>query len=210
MAIDKLGFYNGALRLCEERALASLTENREPRRLLDNVWSEDVVRNWLEEGQWQFATRAYALGFDPDFDPAFGYQHAFEHPDDYVRLVGISADEKFNNDLTEYRDEGGYWMCDLETLYVRVVSDDVDYGRDMTKWPPSFVRFAQADLACEINPRLTGSRVATDDLQKLRAKRLSEAQGKDGVNRPTQFYSNGTFSNARLGRTGRDNRRSGR
>ena len=36
--ITRLQLYNSALLLLGERNLASLSENREPRRLLDHVW----------------------------------------------------------------------------------------------------------------------------------------------------------------------------
>lgn len=210
MTIDKLGLYNGALRLCEERKLASLAENREPRRLLDDVWTEDPVRNWLEAGQWTWATRTYRLDYDPDVEPLFGYTRAFAKPDDFVRTTAISGNEFFNPPLTQFRDEMGYWFAEIDILYVGVVSDDISAGRDYSKWPAAFVRFAQADMAVEINPRLTGSRVATGDLIQIRKKRLAEAQGLDGSGRPTMFMAPGSWTQSRGGRSFRDNRRSGR
>lgn len=199
MTIDQLGLYNGALRLCQERKLASLSENREPKRLLDDVWNEDPIRNWLEASQWQFAARSYKLDYDPDVTPQFGYRRAFKAPDDFVRLLAISADEYFNQAMTAFKYETGYWFADLDIIYVSIVSDDADYGRDMSNWPPSFVRFAQADLAVQINPRLTTSRADTDDLKKELEDCLKSATGKDGVNRNTEFWSRGTWSRARNG-----------
>jgi hypothetical protein len=38
MSASKLKLYNDALGILGERRLASLTENREPRRVLDEVW----------------------------------------------------------------------------------------------------------------------------------------------------------------------------
>lgn len=210
MTVTQLQLYNGALRLCKERSLATLSENREPRRLLDAVWADDAVKLWLEAGQWQFATKSVKIDYDTGVTPSFGYSRAFARPDDYVRTVAISANEYFDPVLTAYRDEAGYIYADLDEIYLAYVSDAADYGRDMSLWPPSFVRFAQADLAAEINPRLTGSTVSTKELMELREKRLSEAQGKDGVNRPTQFASQGSWVSARVGRARSDNRRSGR
>lgn len=204
MATDKLKLYNGALRLCEERRLASLSENREPRRLLDDVWGDDPIKLWLEQANWQFAARTYKLTYDPDFSAEFGYEYAFEKPDDYVRTIAISSNDSMLPALTDFRDEGNYWYSHFDTIYVTIVSDDEDYGRDMSKWPESFVRFGQADLAVEINPRLSGSSTSTEELMRVRKQRLSDAMGKDGANRPTLFPSPGTWSRARAG--GRLNR----
>lgn len=209
MTMTKLQLYNGALRMCEERKLASLSEDREPRRLLDDVWTDDPIRRWLGAGQWQWATRTYMLDYDPDIEPDFGYLRAFAHPDDYVRTCAISAFDRFDPALTAFRDEAGYWFADMDVLYVAIVSDDDDYGRDYSKWPEAFSEYAQADLACKINPRLTGSRVATGDLMKERQRLLKVARGEDGVNRPTTFFSPGSWTNARRG-TNFDRRRSPR
>ena len=40
----RLQLYNRALRIIQERKLSSLTEKREPRFLLDDVWEEGGVR----------------------------------------------------------------------------------------------------------------------------------------------------------------------
>ena len=58
---DKLSIYNGALSILGERRLASLTENREPRYKLDDVWDNNFVRRLLQMGQWQFAQRTVQL-----------------------------------------------------------------------------------------------------------------------------------------------------
>jgi len=42
MSTSRLKLYNDALTACGESHLASLTEDREPRRLLDHVWDENI------------------------------------------------------------------------------------------------------------------------------------------------------------------------
>ena len=70
---DRLSIYNDALLLCGERGLASLTENTEPRRLLDQVWNNEGVIKCLELGQWHFAMRGVQVDYDPDLEPSYGY-----------------------------------------------------------------------------------------------------------------------------------------
>ena len=43
---DRLDVYNGALRRLGSRRLASLTENREPRRVLDDIWNNGALVNY--------------------------------------------------------------------------------------------------------------------------------------------------------------------
>ena len=66
---SRLQIYNGALLLCEERFLSSLTEDREPRHLLDHVWNNGGVRYCLEQGQWRFAMRSVSLDYDTSVVP---------------------------------------------------------------------------------------------------------------------------------------------
>lgn len=203
MTIDKLGCYNSALRIMGERKLANLSENRESRRVLDGVWDEDAVRYCLEQGQWQWASRSIKLEASDSVAPEFGYAYAFERPDDYVRTVQIATDEYFSNSLNQFTDESGYFFADVNILYLKFVSDDPEYGRDFSLWTPTFQRFVCAYLAYEASLRLTNSHAIQDRLELLVKKRLSDAQAKDGVNRPTMFPPTGTFVNARHGRNNR-------
>ena len=98
MANDQLGLYNQALYLLGERSLASLTENREPRRILDVVW-RGAVKFCLEQGQWKFALRTSKLTYSTDVIPTFGYSRAFERPTDCVRLSKMCSDEYLKTPL---------------------------------------------------------------------------------------------------------------
>jgi hypothetical protein len=135
----KLQLYNNALLLCGERALGSLTEEREPRRLLDQVYDTDGIKKCLEMGQWKFAMRTIQIDYDPDVSPTFGYQRAFDKPTDWVVTSSVCSDEYFRAPLLQYTDEAGYWYADLNTIYVRYVSDDAQYGKNIGSWPGSFL-----------------------------------------------------------------------
>lgn len=202
MAITKLQLYNGALRLCGERK-TTLTEEREPRRLLDDVWDEDAIKTCLEQGQWQFATRTAKLVSSATVSPDFGFIYAFEKPSDYLRTVAISHDEYFYAPLTQFADEANYWFAEIDPIYVKYVSDDEAYGADLSLWPNYFARYVQSYLAFEIAPRLTGVKVDMEKLEGIMDGRLKEAQDKDGVNRPTRFPSRGSWNRARNGRHSR-------
>jgi hypothetical protein len=121
--------YNSALTICGERTLASLTEDREPRRLLDLVWDNDGVKTCLEGGQWKFAMRTIRIDFSTTITPDFGYKRAFEKPSDWCATSALCSDEYFSSPLTEYVDENNVWYAELDEIYVRYVSDDSAYWR---------------------------------------------------------------------------------
>lgn len=197
MAIDKLGIYNAVCRLCRTKKLASLSENRRPRRLIDDVWAIDPIKFCLEQGQWQFATKTVQITASTTIDPEFGYQYAFEKPSDCVRIVGLSFNEYFTEPEFQFADEQNYLYADIDTLYVKYVSDADDYGRDYDLWPPSFEKLVIAYISNEVVGDLTNSNTLADKIEKEYEKRLMNAQNKDGVNRPVKFGSRGSWNKAR-------------
>lgn len=199
MSASQLTIYNEALRLCEERRLATLAEARKPRFLLDDVWNDSGVLACLEEGDWNFGLRTASLVYDPSIQPDFGYLHAFAHPDDYVRTAGIAVDPYFENTLTRYSDEGEYWWADLATIFVRYVSSDAQYGMNLNAWPESFKMFCGAHFAFKIIGSLTHDEGKIMKVEKARDKALKGALGKDGLNEPPGFFPRGNLSRARRG-----------
>lgn len=197
----KLSLYNGALRLCKERKLASLAESREPRRLLDEAYGDGStygsVRRCLEMGKWSHAMRTVRLDYAPSVEPSFGYRRAFDQPTDMVTVAAICEDEYFNVPLTRYADERGYWYADLETIYVRYVSNDADYGADLSLWPQVFSDMVEADLAREIVGNLTGADI--ERVEKAYKDCKIRALSNDAMKKPTAFFPAGGWVSARHG-----------
>lgn len=195
MSTSRLQIYNGALLLLGERALASLTEAQETRRLLDKVWDDDGLRACLEEGQWYFAMRAVRIDYDITNDPAFGYQYAFEKPSDWVITSAVCQDEYFNAPLLQYVDEPDYWYCDLQELYVRYISDDAGYGLNLARWPRKFTEFVEAHFAFKICNKINGDRI--EEMMDYREKMLTQAKNNNLMAGPTTFSAPGSWTGAR-------------
>lgn len=196
----KLQTYNNALVVhLGERKLASLTENRKPRRLLDQIWDSGFIKEVLEDGLWNFATRTVSSDYSPSIDPDFGFQYAHDKPTDFVRTSAISLDEYFRTPLTEYNDEGEYLYLGAETVYWRYISDDASYGSDLALWPESFSAYAEAKLAKKICRALTQSDSEENNLEKKCEKLLRAAKAKDAMNDPPKFTTTGSWLRSRRG-----------
>ncbi len=195
----RLGVYNDALGMIGERELASLTENREPRRKLDAIWNRGFVDYVLEQGYWNFATRTLKIDFSTSITPAFGYIRAFDHPSDYIRLVSISEDEYFSVPLNRFHDEGAYWYADGDVIYIRYVSNDSSFGGDLSLWPESFAEYAASYMAVKALPRLTRSKSNLEALMKQSKRLLIEARSKDAMSQPVAFPPAGSWVRARMG-----------
>lgn len=199
MAADRLSLYNGALLVLGERAISSLTENREPRRTLDRIWNRDPVKYCLEQGQWKFAMRAQRVTYNPSIEPQFGYTYAFDKPSDFVRLCGISLYPKFDPPLVNFRERGGYWFTDDTTIYVDYVSDDNAYGRDYSLWPKTFEKYVETYMAFESLDRQTSDPDRYKKVTSIMTAALNDALSKDAMAGPAKRFPTGSWVSARRG-----------
>lgn len=204
MAITQLGLYNEALRLVGERRLASLAENREPRRVLDDIWNDGALDYCLEQGLWNFATRAVEIDKSTTTIPNFGYTNAFDKPNDFIRTVGVAEDEFFNVPLLRVLEETGFWFADLDPIYVRYVSKAASYGYDYSRWPSTFAKYVAAYLAQEAVLTLSQSTEKHGIIFGLAQARLKDARSKDAMAESTVFMPQGGWSAARKGGSRRD------
>lgn len=203
---SKLSLYNGALLECGERELASLSENREPRRLLDRAWDAGAVNFCLGQGQWRFATRTVQLAASTTIEPTFGYRKAYPIPDDHIRTTALCSDEYMNVPLLSYTTEQNYFFTDVEPIYLGYVSNAASYGGDLSLWPEDFVEYVHAYLASKIIKKLNQSGSDFETLFKLTKQRLTDARSSSAMEGPTTFPPVGSFVAARIGRFGRARR----
>jgi hypothetical protein len=200
---DKLSLYNGALtRHLGESKLANLTEDVAKRHALDVVWDADAVDTCLQAGQWDFGARTQAIEYDPSIDPSLngqGFQYAFERPSDLRRIMAVCQDAYLRQPLTTYDYSGGYWFADITPIYVKFVSNDVQYGGDFSLWPPNFTRYVECYLAKETAKRIKGfDRDALMDIRNDCKMLLSDAKATDAMERPSVKPPLGSWSRARL------------
>lgn len=207
---SQLGLYNGALRLLKSRKLASLTENCEPRRLLDDAWgdgqNDGAVKYCLQMGQWTFATRTVQADYSPSVEPPFGFKYAFDQPDDMVRVCGIYTDPACTQPLLQYTDERRFWYADLSTIYVSYVSNGLEYGADLSLWPESFAKMVEGFLALEIAGNLSQSETLIALAEKNWKQVKIDAASLDASNKPTKFMPQGSWGRARHGSAGCNSR----
>lgn len=197
----QLTLYNEALTAhLGERKLASLTENREPRRVLDDIWEQGARKYCLEEGHWKFAQRVSKLSYTTSVTPSFGHNRAFEKPADFVKLSMICTDPYFKNPLIEYSEESGFWFASYDEVYISYVSLDPAYGYDLTLWPESFVRYVACYLAVQASNRLQQSASSKDTLLRTLKQLKADALAKDAIQGPTKFPPPSSWVSARTGR----------
>lgn len=203
----QLSLYNGALLLLGVGILSDTSEDREPRRVLDNVWNRRAVDYCLRQGLWNFAVRTVKATHDSDLAPDFGFPYLYGKPSDWIKTAAVASDEFFESKLTghQYRDETNYWRANLTPIYIRYVSNGADYGTSYSKWPPDFERFVEAYLAKMAGPKIKGAtaervKMAEAIYDKLEAQAKSADAADDGPSSPP----NGSWVQARMRGRGGD------
>ncbi len=198
---DKLSLYRQTTIEIGDKRIASLAEDRKPRRVLDDIYGP-VVNEALEEGLWLFALRRIELQEDPSVETEFGFTFFFNKPDDWVRTAALTADEYMDYPLLRYRDIPTGWLTDVDPIYVEYVSKDLDFGFNLGRWPALFERYVVLLLAQRIITPITQNRrtkaVDTDE-HVLRA--LHNAKAKNAMNEAApKFFPPGRFVTSRGGR----------
>ena len=180
--MSKLARYNGALGRLSERKLASLTEAREPRRVLDDFW-DSVTAYSLARGYWKHAKRTQRMEASANITPAFGPRFAFEKPDDLVRVYLVSGTESMEPGFS-YLDENGVWYADIDTIYVTYISNDPAFGMDLSRWGAMFCEYVEARLALKAGPRITNNKADLDLLIAEEKRAMNVALGVDAMEGP--------------------------
>lgn len=122
----QFALYNGALRLLKERRLATTTDSNPARYMLDDVFS-GAKAYVLEQGQWSFVSVSTSVSGTASANRGFAYR--FTKPQDFVRLISISASSSYYPPLETYAEDATYWFSNESTIYITYVSG---YGAAQT------------------------------------------------------------------------------
>lgn len=197
-----MSLYNGALRRIGERKLSTVTDDVSQRYHLDTIWDEDPRQYMLEKYLWNFSFRTQEWNYNSAIDPDFGYSYAFDKPSDYVRLASISTDEFGASPLRYYEVDGNYFYCNLQTIYLKYVSNDTAYGFDYSLWPKSFEHMTAIYMARELCYALNKSKDDFVILDNEWKRIYKEAKNVDFMEYPTRFPPQGSWARSRRGQSG--------
>lgn len=194
----KLTLYNLACYLLKETKLEGLTEEREARRVLDDLYLPTLYE-CLEEGFWNFAMRTTQMEADPNFTPAIYYQYAFDKPDDWVKTYMLALSESLRDSgPVDVVDETGFWYANFNPLYVKYVSKDAAYGMNLTLYPATYENYVAHRLAVRGCRGIKGAD-PSDDLLKSESKARVSAKVKDAMNEPPKEKPLNSWVRGRLG-----------
>lgn len=202
----KLGLFNAALNEIGDYALSDTGEAVTAGRALVSVYDR-VLADCLATGSWNFAMETIKAEADTGVTPEFGYTEVFAKPSDWVRTIGVSADERFAFPLLNYYDDANYWSADNSPIYVRYVSNDTGLGMELTRWTAAFTRFVELELAHRACLRINQSGALKDAIGKERDRARKAALNQDSMNEVNpKFPPPSSWTTARGGRSARGDR----
>ncbi len=151
--------------------------------------------------------RTVKIDYDSAITPTFGYKRAFNKPSDYIITCAFCSDEFFAVPHTSYVEEVDNWYSNIDTVYVKYVSNDSSYGGNIGSWPALFADFVAAHFAEKIVGKLTGNKspeliqrfFPSNPRNGIRAKALLNAKSRNAMGNPSQSMAQGGWSRARSG-----------
>ena len=187
MAVDKLSLYNNSLTLIGQRTLTGLTEDREPRYLLDAAYDLDAIAYCLEIVQPVFSRKTIKLN---SVTPSAQHDldNVYTLPDDYISTFKVYSDSKLDQPIARYIIEGNTLSCEYETIYLRYISTDSVSSFD--NWSPSFSHVVSAYLAKEVSVKLAPAK--TEEISTLFLDRIDATKALDLDREPVERSSGTT------------------
>lgn len=185
MSTTEVAVVNIALIEIGEAPIDSLTEATNQARIANRVF-ETTRDRVMAIHPWNCLQKRANLAQLLD-DPIFGYDHAYQLPDDFLRLTRLSDIDY------DYRIERRMLLTDRDDVNIVYVARITD----PSQWDDQFAEALSARLAATLALKLTGSRELQAQMMRVYELRLAEARYQDSQQAPVETISGNTWLNAR-------------
>jgi hypothetical protein len=183
---------NRALELLGKDPIVNLSSSVPQAKALRRLFTESR-RATLEMHPWNFAKKRDSLPASATA-PVWGFGRGFPLPTDFVRLVSIENEPRFE---IEDDPSGSQWIitdasAPLNILYIYDVTDT-------GKYPPLFVEAFASKLAWDACEDVTGSNQKKATAEGALRAALLEAKRVNGLQRQATPFKEFSFSASRRG-----------
>ena len=186
---------NLALDLLKQDIGTSIDTPSLPQEVIAARWYDAVRRSTLRIHPWNFATTRTTLARSST-DPAFGYEDAFNLPNNYIRLLSI-GDDSIDEIRRRYEIENGQLLInnDGESLNIRYTYDCTT----VIKFDPLFVEVFAHRLALKMAPKFSVSTSLKTSIAEDLKDLLPSARSVDGQESPIKRIQVSKSINRRRG-----------
>jgi len=158
-------------------------------------WYQPSRQAALRAHPWNFALKRITIT-PTGTAPVFGFTHAYDLPNDFIRFIDIKDDEGFVKRPGTYEMENNQLLLNGEDN----TAINVRYVRDFTevnKMDALFIDFFVFTLALKIGPKFTGTEARLKTIAEMQREISTEARAIDGQERPAKRVQRSKFIKAR-------------
>lgn len=143
-----------------------------------------VRREVLEKNHFNASIKRSVRSRDVNV-PLFQFSDAYNLPNDYLKILGIYHENYGVRTLSEedYSDENGQILLNnngASSIKLIYIFDQ----KDITKWPPSLIKYFYLALAADMCMEVTGSEKLESKVEEKRDRALLNSRSIDGMKRP--------------------------
>ena len=136
--------------------ITSFTDSTKEERACRRFYAH-VVSVVIAEFDWNCCTKTSAL--TAATDPTFGYDHAYDLPDDCIRILTVSEDGTTDDDSTlEWRRIGQQIYTNADSIYLTYIYNN----EDVATYDAWFIQAIAVRLAIELQPSLGGNKTLNE------------------------------------------------
>ena len=183
---SQIDICNRALIRLGADTITSMEDNTKEARLLNIVYDQ-ARQELLRLHPWNFAIKRVILASDPDAAPDFGFLYALPLPADCIRVIDV------DNEVTDYKIESGYMMCDSDVPEVIYIADI----EDTSLFDSLFGTILSLRLSSEVAYNLTNNASLAAQLTDEYIRMKREAKLFDGQEGTPGQFTNGTWLDSR-------------
>jgi len=193
---SEVSIVNTALQLIKHsKQITSLTSGTKEANAAELIYDEmrDLC---LDMHHWNFATRRVKLAqLAEDEAPAFQWDHAYQLPADFIRVISIHEHDH-GEDQIPYRIEGFRIVTDADDIYLRYVAR----VEDPNQMPPTFRRALAKIIAAQLATALSSSVTLSKELfSQFHDQDLPFAKSTDAIQNMADQLPESDFIMARFG-----------
>jgi len=140
------GMVNNALQKIKvSKRISDLEEDTKEANAAEEVFYE-LLENLLEMHKWNFASARVKVA-QADETPAFGWDHQYTLPGDFIRVSEMWDNADMRGQLTKYHLEKGVIMTNSDDVYLRYVYRCVDPNLMTPTFRAAFSKLLGSNLA---------------------------------------------------------------
>jgi hypothetical protein len=187
--------YNDSLLIMGLDEITSNDDDSNRRTKLDRALNAGIVAGTLEDMSWQFGFTSVELTYDSGVEPAFGWLYAIRKPADLQRIDGLYTDEYQKVPLKDYGDEGSFFFCSYQVIYLSYIS--TNFLANPNAWPTFFRRLIAARMAKDAAPSLRVEGADAERADMIFEERESDAKSNSAMQSPPRLLATGKWVRSR-------------